>query len=191
MATQRLCSFCILGLILLSGCIFSGCLLFPPAVVPGIAPHQQSLVETDLPELAGYKDLIRIAAEVGESLGYEVSLMTDHALVLIYQTEEFRGMVTGENDSLQLFVTRIEVADPRNRATLPPEIVASLLQGKEPTRFTCKSVRLAFYGEGIVARMQPDRLRLLLDEFKNKLLARIGQEGRLGLYNFGAGKPSG
>jgi hypothetical protein len=179
MATQHAGSFCFLGLILLSGCIFSGCFLFPPAVVPGIAPHQQSLVETDMPVLAGYQDLIRLAAEVGESLGYKVSLMTDHTLLLVYQTGVYRGMITGEVDSLQLFVSRIEVADPHNRATQPPEIVARLLQGKEPTRFTCKSVRLALYGEGTYD--PPERLRLFLDEFKNKLLARLGHEDNLGL----------
>jgi|GEM_PF-4638796 len=191
MAIRRVGSFCILALVLLSGHIFSGCAIFPAAVIPGVAAHQHSLAETDIPELAGHEDLMRMAAEVGESLGYEISLKTDHALVLVYQTLDIRGMVTGEIDSLKLFVTRIEVADPASRGLTPPQIVASLLQGKEPARFTCESVRLAFYGEGVYTSMRPESVRQLLDEFKNQLLARAGREARWGLDNPGAGKPSG
>lgn len=176
MAMPRFSSCCILGLMALSSPILSGCCLTPAAVIPGVAVHQHSLAETDIPELAGHANLMQLAAEVGDSLGYEVSQKSDHGLVLVYQTEEFRGMVTGEIDSLKLFVTRIESADPASRRLTPPQIVARLLEGKEPRRFACESVRLAFYGEGVYTSMRPERVQQLLDEFKNQLLARAQGE---------------
>lgn len=99
-----------LGACLICAQILSGCALFPFVISAGIAQYQQNCAEADIPELAQRLDVIDLAAQVGKSMGYEVSLKTDETVVLVYETVDYIEPVTGQYQSTKIFVYKVQTA---------------------------------------------------------------------------------
>ncbi len=176
MVRQKIISLGWLVAILLSVHTFSGCALFPLTISPGVAQYQQQVAEADIPELAQNENVINAASQVGESLGYEVSLKTPDAVLLTCETLDYIEPITGNYKSTKIMVYREKsgIADTAKRQSYEEEIFKKIT----PTRFKNETVHLAVYAGGVryagdiryEGSSQVDANRLLA-EFKNKLLS--------------------
>ena len=176
MVRQKIISLRCLVAILLSVHTFSGCALFPLTISPGVAQYQQHVAEDDIPELAYNEDIINAASQVGESLGYEISLKTPDAVLLTCETLDYIEPITGKYQSTRIMVYRIKSAidDTSKRQSYEEEIFKKIT----PTRFKNETVHLAVYSGGVryagdihyEGNSQEDTNRVLA-EFKNKLLS--------------------
>jgi hypothetical protein len=169
MARQRVIFMVTTGFLFMG--TLCGCMLFPAVIIPGGSPYAQTMAQTNLPELAHRQDAIDIAARVGESLGYVVSLKTDDAVILLHETCEYREQVTGEYQSIKIFVYKVKPA--KNSARLKSRdqdferIFAkiALMPDQDETVF------LAVYDGGVYHAGCQENINQIMGEFKNKLLA--------------------
>jgi len=168
MARLRMIFIVMMGFVFM--CTLSGCMLFPAVIIPGVSPYEQNLARTDLPELAHCQDVIDIAARVGESLGYEVSLKTDAAVILLHETCVYKEQVTGEYQSTKIFVYKVEsaknAASPKSQDLDFERIFAKIA----PMPYQDETVCLAVYGGGVYNSGRQESVNQIMGEFKNKLL---------------------
>lgn len=152
--------------------LMSGCMLFPAVIIPGVSPYEQNLAQTDLPELAHREDAIDIAARIGESLGYEVSLKTDDAVILLHETSAYREPITGEYQSIQIFVYKVKSA--KHPGLLKPQDreFEKIFAKIAPLPIKDETVCLAVYGHGVYHAGRQENLNRIMGEFKNKLLTQ-------------------
>jgi hypothetical protein len=176
MVRQKIISLGWLVAILISVHTFSGCALFPLTISPGVAQYQQQVAEADIPELAHNEDIINAASQVGESLGYEVSLKTPDAVLLTCETLDYIEPVTGKYQSTKIIVYREKsgIEDTSKRQSYEEEIFKKIT----PMRFKNDTVHLAVYAGGVrydggiyYEGDSQEYVNRVLAEFKNKLLS--------------------
>ena len=151
-------------------CTLSGCMLFPAVIIPGVSPYEQNMAQTDIPELAHRQDAIDIATRVGESLGYEVSLKTDDAVILLQETWECREQVTGEYQSTRIFVYRVKSAKNSDSPKFQDPDFESIFAKIAPLPYKDETVCLAVYGAGVYRAGRQENVNQIMGEFKNQLL---------------------
>jgi hypothetical protein len=168
MATPRMIFAVTMGFF--SMCILSGCMLFPAAIVPGVSPFEQNMAQTDLPELAHRQDAIDIAARVGESLGYEVSLKTDDTVILLHETCEIKEQVTGEYQVIKIFVYKVRSAKNSDSPKSQDKDFERIFAKIAPMPYKDETVCLTVYGGGVYKAGRQEHVNQVMGEFKNKLL---------------------
>jgi len=168
MARQRMIFIVTMGFF--SMCTLSGCMLFPAVIIPGVSPYEQNMAQTDLPELAHRQDAIDIAARVGESLGYKISLKTDDAVILLHETCEYREQVTGEYQSTKIFVYKVKSAKNSDSPQSQDKDFERIFAKIAPMPYKDETVCLAVYGGGVYYAGRQENVNQIMGEFKNKLL---------------------
>lgn len=162
-----------LGACLIGSNILSGCALFPFVIPAGVVQYQQTFAEADIPELAQRPDVIDLAAQVGKSLGYEISLKTDETLVLSRETLAYIEPITGEYRSTNVFVYKVQTAVNGNSPKKDSE--DEILRRVAPSKFQNQTVHLAVYGGGVYyTNDSQQKVNALMTEFKDKLLTFTG-----------------
>jgi hypothetical protein len=159
----------IVTMVFFSMCALDGCMIPPAVVIPGVALYEQNMAQTDLPELAHRQDAIDIAARVGESLGYEVSLKTDDAVILLHETVAYREQVTGEYQSTIICVYNVKSAKNSKSKSQDKDferIFAKIL----PMPFKDETVCLTVYSSGVYYAGRQEYVNQIMGEFKDKLL---------------------
>jgi len=161
-----------MGFFLICAQVLSSCMLFPAVIIPGVSPYEQNLAQTDLPELAHRKDAIDIAARIGESLGYKVSLKTDDAVILLHGTSAYREPITGEYQSIQIFVYKIKSAGHPGLLKPQDREFEKIFAKIAPLPIKDETVCLSVYSHGVYYAGRQENLDRIMGEFKNKLLAK-------------------
>jgi len=151
-------------------CTLSGCMLFPAVIIPGVAPYEQDMAQTNLPELAHRQDAIDLAARVGESLGFEVSLKTDDVIILLRETFEYREQVTGEYQSTKIFVYKVKSAKKSDTLQSQDKDFERIFAKIAPMPYKDETVCLAVYDGGVYHAGRQEAVHQIMAEFKNKLL---------------------
>ena len=159
-----------LGFCLVCAQIVSGCAVFPAAIIPGTSQYKQSLAQTDLPGLAHREDVIDIASHVGESLGYKVSLKTNDTVILLYNPSQFREPVTGESQSIRIFVYKVKALTKLDLPQSQDKDLERVFRKLMPTELKNGEVHLAVYDSGGYLAGTQENVNKIMEEFKNKLL---------------------
>jgi hypothetical protein len=168
MARQRMI---FMAAIVFSLCTLSGCMLFPAVIIPGVSPYEHAMAQTDLPALAARQDAMSMAAWVGESLGYQVSLQTEDILILLQETCEYREPVTGEYESTKIFVYRIKPARDATGLKSPDKDFEKIFAKIAPATSKEQTVWLTVYDRGVYHAGRQETVDRIMGEFKDKLLA--------------------
>jgi hypothetical protein len=168
MAKQRIIFMVTMGFYFM--CTLSGCMLFPAVIISGVSPYEQNMAQTNLPELAHRQDAIDIAARVGESLGYEVSLKTDDAVILLQETCEYREPVTGEYQSTKIFVYKVKSAKNSDSLQSQDKDFERIFAKIAPMPYKDEHLCLAVYDGGVYYAGRQENVNRIMGEFKNKLL---------------------
>jgi hypothetical protein len=168
MARQRMIFIVTMGFF--SMCALGSCMIAPAVIIPGVSPYGQHMAQTDLPELAHRQDAIDIAARVGESLGYEVSLKTDDAVILLHDMCEYREQVTGEYQSTRIFVYNVKSAKNSDSPKSQDKDFERIIAKIAPMPYKNETVCLTVYGGGVYYAGHQEYVNQIMGEFKNKLL---------------------
>jgi uncharacterized protein YneF (UPF0154 family) len=159
-----------LGVFWVCGQALCGCMLFPAVIVPGVAQYDESVAQTDLPELAHRDDVIALASRVGQSMSYDVSLQTDDIVILLYETSELKEPITGEYQSIQIFVYKVNAGNNLGLSRSQDKEFQRVFEKIKPPPFKGETVRLAVYGDGVGRAGSQVNVNEIMREFKNQLL---------------------
>jgi hypothetical protein len=172
MNSQKMIVVVTLGFFLVCAPVLCGCVIFPAVVVPGIAPYDENMAQTDLPELAHRQDVMAMAARVGQSMGYEVSLQTDDTVILLYETSVFREPITGQYQSIRIIVYKVTGDNNLGLSKPQDEEFQRIYKKIKPPPFKGETVRLAVYGDGVgLGGGSQTKVNAIMGDFKNQLLA--------------------
>jgi uncharacterized protein YneF (UPF0154 family) len=171
MDRQKMIVVVTLGFFLVCAQALSGCVLFPAVIVPGVAQYDQSMAQTDLPELAQRHDVIAMASHVGQSMGYDVSLQNDDMVILLYETYELREPITGEYQSIRIFVYKVAGGNNLGLPLSQDKEFRKVFEKIKPPPFKGETVRLAVYGDGAGRGGSQAKINQIMGDFKHKLLA--------------------
>jgi len=174
MDRQKMIAVVSLGFLWVCAQALSGCMLFPAVIVPGVAQYDASAAQTDLPDLAHRGDVIALASRVGQSMGYDVSLQTDDIIILLHETPEYREPITGEYQSVQIFVYKVGAEHNLGRSLSQDQEFQRVFEKIKPPPFKGETVRLAVYGGVAGHAGSQAKVNEIMREFKNKLLASAG-----------------
>jgi hypothetical protein len=168
MFRERMILILTLGACLLCAQILSGCALFPFAISTGLGHYQEGYVETDIPELAQRQDVTDLAAQVGVSMGYDVSQKSADAIVLSKETVNYIEPVTGEYRASTIVLYKVEKGVKEKSPVKSPE--EEIYSRIAPTKFSNETVHLSVYGEGLYYKSDNQQyIGAIMSEFKNKL----------------------
>jgi hypothetical protein len=159
-----------LGVCLVCAQFVSGCAVFPAAIIPGFSQYKQSLAQTDLPGLAHREDVIDIASHVGESLGYKVSLKTNDTVILLYNPPEYREHVTGESQSVRIFVYKVKALTQLDLPQSKDKDLERVFRKLMPTGLKDGEVHVAVYDSGGYLAGTQENVDKIMGEFKTELL---------------------
>jgi hypothetical protein len=151
-----------------------GCVVFPALIVPGVAHYDESVAQTDLPQLAHHPDVIALASQVGKSLGYQVSLQNHDVVILVYETPFLKEPVTGKCQSIRIVVYKVTGGNLLGLSLAPDDKELQKLYAQiKPPPFKGETVHLAVYGDGVnLGAGSQAEINEIMETFKNKLLAR-------------------
>jgi hypothetical protein len=171
MDRQKMIVVVTLGFFLVCAPVLSGCALFPAVIVPGVAPYDQGMAQTDLPELAHRPDVIALASQVGQSMGYHVSLQNDDMVILLYETPDWRELITGEYQSIRIYVYKIAGGNNLGLAMSRDQEFQKIFEKIKPPPFKGETVRLAVFGDGAGPGGSQAKVNEIMQDFQHQLLA--------------------
>ncbi len=151
-----------------------GCVLFPAVIVPGVAHYDESVAQTDLPQLAQHHDVIALASQVGKSMGYQVSLQNHDVVMLLYETPFLKEPFTGKYQSIRIIVYRVTGGNHLGLSLAPQDKELQKLYAKiQPPPFKGETVHLAVYGDGVnLGAGSQAEINEIMENFKSELLAQ-------------------